>query len=156
MPSMKTKGKNSVGLNTTGVPKITGSLMLKIAGTKATLPTLRRCVLFDRKYRSTSAKVAPDPPITHHVERPTHLCEAIRRCLSLSDRSSIGSNIVLKKCAQNGRTHDYRTVDAGKPEKIGKHRRKKHREGRINGRDGRCKDFHDPLWKQITGQTLKN
>ena len=54
----------NTGFITIGVPKITGSLMLKQLGTRLSLPIVRRCADLLRQNSNTSPMVAPEPPIT--------------------------------------------------------------------------------------------
>src|SRR5437868_637729 len=57
-----TKGGASLPFMTTGVPKMSGSLMLKIAGTMPARPTRRSCFDLANSRSRASASVAPDPP----------------------------------------------------------------------------------------------
>ena len=54
----------NTGFITIGVPKMTGSLMLKQLGTRLSFPMVRRCADLLRQNSSTSPIVAPEPPMT--------------------------------------------------------------------------------------------
>lgn len=60
----KMNGTAINGLNTTGKPKIIGSLMLNSPGGTAALPITRNCCDFAKKaINMAKPNVAPDPPI---------------------------------------------------------------------------------------------
>ena len=58
-PGQNTKGMKKIGLKQMGVPKITGSLMLKMEGTSVALPSRRNFLDFARSMNSASGRVAP-------------------------------------------------------------------------------------------------
>src|SRR3954469_6573946 len=62
MTGASTNGGASLPFITTGAPKSSGSLMLKMAGTIPALPTSRSCLLFAKSSSSAKARVVPDPP----------------------------------------------------------------------------------------------
>ena len=67
---VSTNGMINAGFNTIGVPKITGSLMLKKPGPIDTRPTPRSCALFATSITATrNANVAPDPPIYTYTSK---------------------------------------------------------------------------------------
>ena len=66
----RTNGINIVGFSIIGIPKIIGSLMLKMEGTMPSLPTVLRCFDFAKATQQIArARVAPDPPIVKNAHQ---------------------------------------------------------------------------------------